>query len=118
VNHKQPKGATVSNLIQIYSLDMPVQGSKGALLRNPLIKNKGRIRDDWTMPDERSNSTEQIVKKPFQSLFNSSEENNKLKTKTQAAQQLNYSSFNDRGKDNSSLDSQKLNSVPGFEQKS
>jgi hypothetical protein len=52
------------------------------------------------MPDERSNSTEQIVKKPFLSLFNSSEENNKFKNKTQAAQQLNYSSFNDRGKDN------------------
>jgi hypothetical protein len=97
---------------------MPVQGSKGTLLRNPLIKNKGRIRDDWTMPDERSNSSEQIVKKPFLSLFNSSEENNKLKTKTLAAQNLNYSSFNDRGKDNSSLDSQQLNSVPGLEQKS
>jgi hypothetical protein len=75
---------TVSNLIKLYNQDMPVQGSRGALLRNPLIKNKGRIRDDWTMPDERGNSSDQIVKKPFLSLFNGVDEN-KFKTKTQAA---------------------------------
>jgi hypothetical protein len=45
-------------LIKLYNQEMPIQASGGAVLRNPLIKNKGRIRDDWTMPDEHGDSSD------------------------------------------------------------
>ena len=35
---------TVSRLLRIYQLNV-----NGGLRRNPLVRNKGRIRDDWTL---------------------------------------------------------------------
>jgi hypothetical protein len=77
----------VSNLIKYYSSQTVIQASAGnnILRRNPLIKNKGRIKDDWSMPDELcpSGSSDKIragigYKKPFSTLFN----DKKFKTKT------------------------------------
>ena len=56
--------------------------------------------DDWTMRDDRNSSSDHIgnrSKKPFSTLMNGNKDMSCFKTKTQAAEKLNYSSFNDGG---------------------
>ena len=67
------------------------------MARNPLIKNKGKIMDDWSMPDEiLGYSSNDILEKSgqliFSALLGSHDRNFNLKTKSQK-EKLNYSSF-------------------------
>jgi len=61
---------------------MPSEGAP----RNPLIINKGKIMDDWEMPDEKLGySSNEIYEKggnPMYSALLNNERANNLKTKT------------------------------------
>jgi len=51
-NFQNLSGATVGNLMKIYKKQMPqTAANTGNPRKNPLIKCKGRIMDNWTSKD-------------------------------------------------------------------
>ena len=70
---------SVGNLLRFYNSQMP-QPAATNLLKNPLVKNKGQIMDDWSMPDETYPIGGNQRKLPFGTLSN--ERGIACKTKT------------------------------------
>lgn len=84
-------------MIKIYNQETEKVEKGEVVARNPLIKNKGKIMDDWSMPDEiLGHSSNEILEKSghpiFSALLGSNDRNFHFKTKSQK-EKLNYSSF-------------------------
>ncbi len=93
-NYQNLSGATVGDLMKIYKKQMPQAAANlGNPRKNPLIKCKGRIMDNWTSKDDlgyRSMAAGVGAPNSVQQFNNEREK--ALKTKT-LQQPLTYSSF-------------------------
>ncbi|TNV87330.1 hypothetical protein FGO68_gene2233 [Halteria grandinella] len=91
--------STVNDLLKLYKPQMPQLTGHNNIKKNPLLKSKGRIRDDWgslnvdlgDFPHRSMIGGE--FRMPYSNLINDGDYQDKAKTKS-ILDNINYSSFN------------------------